>query len=159
MGPNHHKQWRNFGKWRRDSPGHWHHLPGRGSFQSLPPPLTSSTEILLMQKSLDTSWQVLRRSEDSDINLEWVNTKHIEIEYKLWRFGKSWESYMRHMNHCLIDEKGVNENGNRRNRGKPVQFWRGVSRGETVRFRSGVSKDFFVNERFDEVVAGRPDAC
>ena len=34
-----------------------------------------------------------------------------------------------------------------------------VSRGETVRFRSGVSKDFFVNERFDEVVAGRPDAC
>lgn len=30
--------------------------------------------------------------------------------------------------------------------------------GETVRFRRGVSKDFCVNERFDEVVAGRPDA-
>ena len=61
------------------------------------------------------------------------------------------------MNHCLFDEKGVDENGNGRNPGEPVRFRRGVSR-KNRSISSGVSKDFCVNERFDEVVAGRPDA-
>jgi hypothetical protein len=59
------------------------------------------------------------------------------------------------MNHCLFDEKGVDENGNGRNPGEPVRFRRGVSR-KNRSISSGVSKDFCVNERFDEVV--RPDA-